>query len=151
MAINPVRPIQRLMTNLVGNIQRALIVLTAMIIVVSGISIFVSIYNSMSDRKREIAIMRALGARRSSVFSIILAEATVLCMGGGLIGWLMGHGLSIASAPYVSARTGLLLNPWTVNPWEFVLFPVLLILGILVGFLPASTAYRTNVADALQG
>jgi putative ABC transport system permease protein len=149
MAVNPIRPIKRLMTNFVGHIQSALVVLTGMIIVVSGISIFVSIYNSMSDRRREIGIMRALGARRTSVFSIILAESTVLCMGGGLTGWLIGHGLSVAFAPYVSARTGLLLDGWALNPWEFVLFPVLLVLGALVGFLPAMTAYRTNVADAL--
>ncbi len=151
MAVNPIRPIQRLMTNFVGNIQKALMVLTAMIIVVSGISIFVSIYNSMSDRKREIGIMRALGARRGSVFAIVLAESSVLCLGGGLIGWLFGHALAVIFAPEVSARTGLLLNRWAVNPWEFVLFPVLLVLGALVGFLPAMAAYRTDVADALNG
>ncbi|MEZ6129334.1 MAG: ABC transporter permease [Planctomycetaceae bacterium] len=151
MAVNPIQPIRNLMQNVVGNIQKALMVLTAMIIVVSGISIFVSIYNSMSDRKREIGIMRALGARRSSVFSIVLAESAVLCLGGGLLGWLVGHGMAVLFAPYVSARTGLLLNGWAVNPWEFVLFPVLLVLAALVGFLPAMTAYRTNVADALHG
>ena len=55
------------------------------------------------------------------------------------------------AAPKVSAMTGLLLNPWVINEYEFVLFPVLLVLGALVGFLPALTAYRTNVADALNG
>jgi len=149
MAVNPIVPIKRLMTNFVGPINSALMVLTGMIIAVSGISIFVSIYNSMSDRKREIGIMRALGARRSSVFSIILAESTVLCVGGGVMGWLIGHGLSVLFAPYVSAETGLLLDGWALNSMEFVLFPVLLVLGALVGFLPAMTAYRTNVADAL--
>ncbi|MCA9083043.1 MAG: ABC transporter permease [Planctomycetaceae bacterium] len=150
MAVNPIRPIQDLMKNVVGNIQKALVVLTGMIIAVSGISIFVSIYNSMSDRRREIGIMRALGARRSSVFSIILAESSVLCLGGGFLGWLTGHLLAVVGAPYVSARTGLLLNPWAFHEVEFVLFPVLLVLGALVGFIPAMTAYRTNVADALN-
>ena len=90
MAVNPIVPIQRLRQNFVAPIEKALVVLTGMIIAVSGVSIFVSIYNSMSDRKREIAIMRALGARRASVFSIILAEATVLCVGGG-DHWLAGR------------------------------------------------------------
>ena len=150
MAVNPIRPIQRIMTTFVGNFQKVLVVLTAMIIFVSGVSILVSIYNSMSDRRREIGIMRALGARRSSVFAIVLAESSVLCIGGGFVGWLAGHAIAIILAPEVSARTGVLLNRWAVNPWEAVLFPVLLILGALVGFLPAMTAYRTNVADALQ-
>ncbi|MFN8705836.1 MAG: ABC transporter permease [Planctomyces sp.] len=150
MAVNPIRPIQRLMENVLGNVQKALVVLTGFIILVSGVSIFVSIYNSMSDRRREIGIMRALGAQRRSVFSIVLAESAVLCLGGGIIGWVLGHGLAVIASPAVSARTGLLLDPWALNPWEFVLFPVLIALAVLVGFLPALTAYRTNVADALQ-
>ncbi|MEZ6125247.1 MAG: FtsX-like permease family protein [Planctomycetaceae bacterium] len=150
MAVNPILPIKRLMDSFVGNVRKALVVLTSMIIAVSGISICVSIYNSMSDRRREIGIMRALGARRGSVFAIVLAESSVLCIGGGIIGWLIGHALAAICAPEVSARTGLLLNGWAVNSWEFVLFPVLLVLGALVGFLPAMSAYRTNVADALQ-
>lgn len=150
MAVNPILPIKRLMENVLGNIQKALVLLTAVIIAVSGVSIFVSIYNSMSDRRREIGIMRALGAQRSSVFGIVLAESAVLCLGGGLVGWIIGHAISVFASPAVAARTGLLLNPWAVNPWEFVLFPVLLVLAVLVGFLPAMTAYRTNVADALQ-
>ena len=150
MAVNPIVPIQKLMNNVLGNVKKGLMVLTGMIILVSGISIFVSIYNSMSDRRREIGIMRALGARRGSVFGIVLAESIVLCVGGGLTGWLFGHGLSVVAAPYVTAATGLLLNPWAVDPLEFVLFPLLLALAALVGFLPAMSAYRTDVADALS-
>lgn len=149
MAVNPVRPIQKLMQSLLGNILKALVVLTSVIILVSGIGIFVSIYNSMADRRREIGIMRALGAQRMHVFGIILAESALLCIGGGVLGWLGGHGLAIASAPWVIKQTGLLINPWALNAWEAVLFPVLAALAVLVGFLPAMTAYRTNVADAL--
>ncbi len=110
------------MRDVLGNVQKALVVLTAMIILVSGISIFVSIYNSMSDRRKEIGIMRALGAQRTAVFSIVLAESAVLCCGGGIAGWLLGHGIAIVAAPTVSMKTGLLLNPWAINPWEGVLF-----------------------------
>ena len=150
MAVNPIQPIQRLMDGLVGNIEKGVIGLTGMIILVSGISIFVSIYNSMSDRRREIGIMRALGARRSTGFSIILAESSVLCVGGGVIGWLAGHAITIAAAPTFSKQFGLLVDGWAFSSYELVLFPVLLGLGALVGFLPAMAAYRTNVADALN-
>jgi putative ABC transport system permease protein len=164
MAVNPMVPIRQLMNDVLGNVKRGLVVLTGMIILVSGVSIFVSIYNSMSDRRREIGIMRALGARRGSVFGIVLTESIVLCVGGGLLGWLVGHGMSVLAAPYVTSQTGLLLDPWAVDwmefalfgidcsiPRELVLFPVLLALATLVGFLPAMTAYRTDVADALSG
>ena len=150
MAANPVRTIQRLMNGLIGNIQKALVALTAIIILVSGVGIFVSIYNSMSDRRREIGIMRALGAQRMHVFGIILAESALLCIGGGLIGWLTGHGIAVVASPWIVNQTGLLINPWALNVWEAVLFPVLVGLAVLVGFLPAMTAYRTNVADSLS-
>ena len=150
MAVNPVRPIQKLVTGLLGNIQKALVALTGIIILVSGVGIFVSIYNSMADRRREIGIMRALGARRMHVFGIVLSESTLLCVGGGLLGWFIGHSLAVIAAPWLIEKTGLLINPWAVNPWEATLFPVLVGLAALVGFLPAMTAYRTNVADALS-
>ena len=103
----------------------------------------------MADRRREIAIMRALGAQRQTVFAIVLTESILLCVGGGLIGLLLGHGLVFGTAPIVEARSGILVNPFAFEPAEFVLFPVLLVLASLVGFIPGMTAYRTDVAKAL--
>lgn len=150
MAVNPIIPIRRLVDGMMGNIKKAFMALIAVIILVSGVGIFVSIYNSMSDRRREIGIMRALGAGRMHVFGIILAESVLLCVVGGVAGWLAGHGLAVISAPTLTERTGLLINPWSADPWEAILFPVLVGLAALVGFLPALTAYRTNVSDALS-
>jgi putative ABC transport system permease protein len=150
MAVNPIIPIRRLIDGMLGNIKKAFVTLISVIILVSGVGIFVSIYNSMSDRRREIGIMRALGAGRMHVFGIILAESVLLCVVGGLVGWLAGHGLAVISAPFLTERTGLLINPWSVDPREAILFPVLVGLAALVGFMPALTAYRTNVADALS-
>ena len=149
--VNPIVPMQKLLKEFLGPAEQLLLVMTALIILVSGISIFVSIYNSMSARRREIAIMRALGAQRSTVLSIILAESIILCVGGGLLGLLLGHGLVLAAAPIVAAKTGLIINPWAFSPYEFVLFPILFALGALVGFLPGMTAYQTDVAESLNG
>lgn len=149
-AVNPIQQISWLMTNIVGNVRTMLIILTGLIIIVSGVSIFVSIYNSMSDRKREIAIMRALGAGRTTVFTIILSESVLLCLGGGILGILLGHGLVFAAAPIIEARSGLLINPFAFSSVELILLPVLVVLASLVGFIPAMTAYRTDVASTLS-
>ena len=148
--VNPIVPMQKLLTEFLGPAQSLLLVMTALIVLVSGIGIFVSIYNSMSARRREIAIMRALGAQRGTVLSIILAESVILCVGGGLLGLLLGHGLVFAAAPIVAAKTGLIIDPRAFSNYEFILFPVLLIMGILVGFLPGMTAYQTDVAESLN-
>ena len=149
-ATNPIVPMQRLLENLVGNIRLALLYLTGLIIAVAGVSIFVSIYNSMSDRRREIAVMRALGARRQTVFSLILAESLLLCVGGGLAGILLGHGVVFAAAKIIESRSDLLINPLAFEPIELIVIPVTILLAGLVGFLPGMTAYRTDVASALN-
>jgi putative ABC transport system permease protein len=149
--VNPVLVMRNLMENLVGNIRLALMVLTGLIILVSGIGIFVSIYNSMSDRKREIAIMRALGASRRTVFSVILFESILLCVVGGIVGLILGHGLVFVASPIVAARSGLIIDPYHFESVELLLFPILIAMASLVGFLPGLTAYRTDVAKALYG
>lgn len=150
-AASPTQEISWLLRNVVGNVRMLLVVLTALIIVVSGVGIFVSIYNSMSDRRREIAIMRALGAHRGTVFSIILAESVLLCLAGGVLGLLLGHGLVFIAAPLVEARAGILIDPWAFEPLELVLLPVLFVLAALIGVVPGLTAYRNDVARNLAG
>ena len=148
-AVNPIIIMAQFLQDVVGNVRRVLVVMTSLIIAVSGVSIFVSIYNSMSDRRREIAIMRALGARRATVFSIILAESILLCFGGGILGLLLGHGLVFVAGPIVERASGILIDPFAFEPVELVLLPVLIVLASIVGFVPGMTAYRTDVAKAL--
>lgn len=148
---NIIAVMDQLLRNLVGNIRDAFLFLTALIVVVSGIGIFVSMYNSMSDRKKEIAIMRALGARRTTVFSIIVMESLILCLLGGFVGLVLGHGLVYIAAPLIEARSGLLLEPLLFNPIELVIFPMLICMALLAGLIPGLNAYRTDVAEVLQG
>jgi putative ABC transport system permease protein len=163
-AVLPVAVIYRLFEFIVNPIQWILLLLTAMICVVSGVSILVSIYNSMSERRGEIAVMRALGAGRGAVMSIILLESTLLALGGGLLGWVVGHLGTWALSPWIEQQTGVqvglgmgepalqilpLIAPWLSVPLESVLLPALVLLAILVGLWPAISAYRTDVARSL--
>jgi putative ABC transport system permease protein len=149
-AVNPFEQINWLMKNLVGNVRVALLVLTAFILLVSGVGIFVSIYNSLAERRREIAVLRALGASRRTIFSIILGEATLLCLLGGLFGLLLGHALVFIAAPIVEARSDMLVNPFAFEPAELLLLPGLLVIALLVGWGAGTAAYRTDVAKGLQ-
>jgi putative ABC transport system permease protein len=104
----------------------------------------------MSDRRRDIAVMRSLGARRSTVLSVILLESILLSLGGGAAGWLLGHGLIAAAGPWVLKHTGFAMGALQFSPWELGLVPGLVMLATLVGYLPALAAYRTDVAKALS-
>ncbi|MEX0612818.1 MAG: FtsX-like permease family protein, partial [Pirellulales bacterium] len=149
--VAPASAISRLMNQIVGPMRVVLLVLTILIVIVAGISILVSIYNSMSERSHDIAVMRALGASRNAVMAIILVESILLAIGGGLIGILLGHGIIGLASPYVVERTGISLGLFEFHWQELVLIPGLLVLASLVGLLPAVAAYRTDVAKALAG
>ncbi|MDX1948556.1 MAG: ABC transporter permease [Pirellulaceae bacterium] len=166
----PVKVIYNLFKFFVSPVQSILLVLTAMICVVSGISILVSIYNSMSERRHEIAVMRALGASRGTVMWVILLESTLLSLAGGLVGWAAGHvGVTLFS-PLIEDRTGVSVGFFNFEPSvailsllgvqseladafrvpvELVLIPALILLAVIVGLWPALSAYRTDVAKSL--
>jgi putative ABC transport system permease protein len=148
-AVLPVREIGELFSVIVEPIEWLLLGLTVLIVCVSGIGILVSIYNSMSDRRREIAVMRALGARRSTVMTIVLLESILLSLGGGAFGWILGRGLIAALSPAIAAQTGVAIGMAPPMPAELLLIPGLVALAAIVGYLPAMTAYRTDVARAL--
>jgi putative ABC transport system permease protein len=148
-AVRPTREVTILLEKIIAPVRVILLVLTVLIIVVAGISILVSIYNSMSERAHDIAVMRALGASRAAVMTIVLVESILLSLGGGLIGVLLGHALIGLASPYVVAQTGVSLHMFQFDPRELWLIPGLIVLASLVGFLPALAAYRTDVAKAL--
>jgi putative ABC transport system permease protein len=149
-AVAPSRVISDLFDGIIGNIQLLLLVLAVLVVVVAGIGIMVSMYNSMSDRRHDIAIMRALGASRYTVMTIILMESILLSLGGGAIGLFVGHGLVGALGPTIADQTGVIVKPLDFQTIELILIPGLIALAALIGYLPAMYAYKTDVAKSLM-
>lgn len=149
-AVMPAEEITRLFEGIIGNIQAVLLVFAILIVIVAGIGMMVSIYNSMSERRHEIAVMRALGARRLTVMAIILLESILLSLGGGALGLILGHGLVGLLAPSIMENTGVVVSALQFQSIELVLIPGLIAMASVVGYLPAVIAYRTEVADSLS-
>ena len=149
-AIEPIKEITVLTNTFVRPMQWILLILTVLIVIVAGVGIMVSIYNSMSERRHEIAVMRALGAHRGKIMMIVLTESIMLALGGGLLGWVAGHLLVGAAAPVITDYTGVAVNFLQFVPTsEVILIPGLIILASLAGYMPAVSAYRTDVGRAL--
>ncbi|HCK40802.1 MAG TPA: ABC transporter permease [Planctomycetaceae bacterium] len=149
VAVKPGCVVQDMLDNIIGPMQLVLLILTVLIVIVAGISILVSIYNSMSERSHDIAVMRALGASRTAVMGIILVESILLALLGGVSGVALGHVVLAAISPYVESQSGITLGFWQFSWQEGVLIPSLVVFAVLVGYLPALTAYRTDVGRAL--
>jgi putative ABC transport system permease protein len=149
-AVLPIGVISRFFDGIIGPLTYTLFALAVLIVVVSGIGIMVSIYNSMSERRHEIAVMRALGAARGKVMLIVLVESILLALFGGLCGWVLGHVLIGVLSPWIAGATSVSVGYFKFAPqYELILIPALIGLASLVGFLPALSAYRTDVARAL--
>ncbi len=148
-AVAPGSVVTQLLDKFFAPVRAILLVLTSLIVLVAAIGILVSIYNSMSERKHDIAVMRALGASRWTVQAIVLLESVMLALLGGLAGIFLGHLMVGLANPFVEPLTGISLDMFAFNPLELVLIVSVMALATVAGFVPAWTAYNTDVAKAL--
>jgi putative ABC transport system permease protein len=145
-------PIARVMAELfdrIGWVSRILTMVAYLIVVVAAGSILASIYNTMNERRREFAILRALGARRSTVFSAIVLEASTITTLGALLGFLVYGGILAAAFVIVRAQTGVVLDAFRFDHALWMTPVGMILLGALAGLVPAFKAYRTDVASNL--
>jgi putative ABC transport system permease protein len=147
----PIAEIRMLLDLFVRPLELLLLLVTTLVVIVSAIGILVSMVGSSLERSRDVAIMRALGARRSHVLVVVLIEAVLLAVGGGLAGWMLGHLLVGAIAPLITTNAGVSASIFSAAPGaELLLVPFLVVLAILAALLPALAAYRTDVAKWLS-
>jgi len=145
-------PIGAVMADLfdkIGWFDRVLTLVSYLVALVAAGSILASIYNSMNERRRELAILRALGARRTTVFSAIVLESATIAAFGVAAGFAIYAVLMYIVAGIMRSQTGVVLEPFKFNPvmlWSPVMF---IALGALAGIVPALKAYRTDVASNL--
>ncbi len=129
--------------------DRVLELVAYLVALVAAGAVLASIYNSMSARRRDIAILRALGARRRTIFGAVLGEAVAIGVLGAATGLVVYAGLFNLVAAIIREQTGVVL---TVAAWHpaLALAPLgMIALCALGGIVPALKAYRVSVADTL--
>jgi putative ABC transport system permease protein len=145
-------PIARVMAELfdrLGWVNRILAMVAYLVVVVAAGSILASLYNTMNERRREFAILRALGARKRTVFAAIVLEAMTITTLGAMAGFLIYGGILSAAFVIVRAQTGVVLEAFRPDPALWLTPLGLLAAGALAGLVPAFKAYRTDVVSNL--
>ncbi len=132
-----------------GWVNRVLELVAYLVVVVAAGSILASLYNTMNERRREFAILRALGASRGTVFAAIVSEAATIALLGGLLGYGVYAALLLGAGSVLQQQTGVVLDPWSFHPALLWTPALMFALGALAGLLPAFKAYGTDVASTL--
>lgn len=135
--------------NVLGLVEEGLAVVLAIVAIVVLLYLFVSMYSATFERRREIATMRALGARRATILAVVLLESCALAVVGGVAGIVGGHGAAYVGASLLAARGGPETQPFAVGALQPLTLAAVIVLGALAGLLPALMAYRTEVAENL--
>lgn len=149
MAALPAVEINRLFS-LFGIGLDALQYLALGIMLISGISIFVALYNTLKERKYEFALMRISGASRGQLLKMVLIESLLLCC----VGFIFGTALGRLALVYISHNTTDQYNmafDATIILWEKegYLFLVTIFVGFIAALIPAIKAYRLNISKTL--
>jgi putative ABC transport system permease protein len=148
-AASPAYEITRLFS-MMGAGEQLLRTIALVIIFVSGLSIFISLYKSLRERKSELALLRVMGASRPYLFALIIIEGLLLAGIGYLIGITLSHiGMNILAGvvedAYRYSFTG-----WVFMKEEFYLLIGALLIGFISALIPAIQAAKTDISETLS-
>jgi putative ABC transport system permease protein len=135
---------------IVGNVTLALRAVSLLVLFTGALAIFISLYQTMFARQRDVAIMRSLGARRSQIFGIVLIEALLLSLMGALLGLFAAHSAAWGFSDLLLDRTGVPLEGFVFSWVDAALVGGVCLLGAIAGLLPALRTSMTDVARFLS-
>ncbi|MEM8772876.1 MAG: ABC transporter permease [Pseudomonadota bacterium] len=133
----------------VGAAEQALRGVAVFVIAAGLTGLLTTILTSLNERRREIAVLRSVGAKSRDVFFLLVCEATILAaIGAGLGAAAINLGLALFSTQ-IEAVAGFPLGGFGLSPYDFYIAAGVIIIGFALGFLPGWLAYRQSLSDGL--
>ncbi|MDP2242703.1 ABC transporter permease [Pseudomonas sp.] len=149
LAILPGVALQELWS-LMGTAEKALFVVSLFVVLTGLIGMLTAILTSLNERRREMAILRSVGARPWHIASLLILEAFALALAGVVLGLLLLYAGIAGAQGYVQANYGLYLPLDLPTAYEWTLLGAILSAALLMGCVPAWRAYRQSLADGLS-
>ena len=148
IAAIPINEILRFQRGIVGPVQRSLLAVAAAVVVVACLTILTTLHQATERRRRDIAILRSLGAGRGEVAALVFTEGLILTVTGITLGLLLGHGGLALASDSIRDTTGLVLHPWRIPSTEMIALATMAACGVAATLIPAISCYRrTPIAD----
>jgi putative ABC transport system permease protein len=136
--------------DLVGMADLALSVVAACVVLAGLMGMLTSILTSLNERRREMAILRAVGARPRHVFALMLIEAGVLALGGVLAGTALTYLVIFLGRAALESRFGIFVLLSAPDAYELKVLSAIVLAALAMGLFPALRAYRNTLSDGLQ-
>ena len=135
--------------SIVGVVENTLLLVAGMIVVIGLSGMIVAVWAGLNERRRELAILRSVGASPVDVIVLLALEGLLLTALGVTLGYALLTVLSLAAAPWMQARFGVVLPAWPRGRDELALVGMVFTAGLLTALLPALRACRLSLADGL--
>jgi putative ABC transport system permease protein len=135
--------------SLIGVAEKALLAVSGFVVVVGLSGMLIALMTSLNERRREMAILRSVGARPMHVFSLIVGESALLTFMGVAVGIGLLYGLLLVSQPLILTRFGIFIAISAISLYELWLILFVCLSGIIIGLIPAYRIYRYSLADGM--
>ncbi|WP_234494633.1 ABC transporter permease [Vibrio maritimus] len=129
--------------------ETALLIVSVFVVVAGLMGMLSSLLTSLQERRREMAILRAMGARPRHVFTLLVSEATVLTSIGIVCGIGGMYAMLAIAAPIITANYGINIALSGITSHEWMLLGFVQLAGVIIGFFPALRAYRQSLSDGM--
>lgn len=130
--------------------EQALRIISIFVVITGLLGMLTVILTSLNERRREMAILRSLGARPWHVISLLMSESLVMVLSGCLLGVLLLYSLMLIAKQVVLSYFGLYLTVNSLTVTELSILGMIIIIGFFLGLIPGYQAYRTSLADGLS-
>ena len=148
LAILPGATLQELWDS-IGTLESALLAISVMVVGTGLLGMMTVSLAALNERRREMAILRSVGARPAHIFGLLVLESGILALAGALAGLAMLYALLGVLQPFIQASFGLHLTIDAPSLWQWTVLGLVVLAGCLAGIIPATRAYRNALADGL--
>lgn len=135
--------------DVVGVAETALTAIAGFVIFTGLFGLMTNVLTSLSERRREMAILRSVGARAGHIFFLLVSEAMLLAAAGALLGLFLVQGVLWIAAPAVMEATGVFVGGMGVTAFDVTTLGAVIVLAGILAAVPAWRAYRQSLSDGL--
>jgi putative ABC transport system permease protein len=129
--------------------EQVLKVVALFVVIVGLVGMLMALYTSLNERRREIAILRAIGVGPAGIIFLLVLESGLLTLVGTVLGIGLLYGLVVLLQPVVEQQFGLHIPIEALTSTEYTYVAGVLFAGVIIGFVPAWKAYRNALTDGL--